>query len=332
VPTTSVATELFGGANGSAWPAAWTQVVATLTQQNGRGQLAPAAGAGAASVAVWNGPAGLTNTEITGDYAFPTAALDQSAIVGVRSNGIAGGTPGLPVTGYYLRFDPLTSAASLWRAESATVQTLLWSGTFAFSNNVPGYFRLRAENTTGGVVLSVKLWTGATEPVPWTTVLTDTDPAQQTGVGQPWIAQINGAGAGATVGSTNDLLLFSITPQQPGAQADELVLPQLAVNAPATPAAGTQTLYATAAGLRTKLPAGTDAVVYPLPSAGAPTIANFAFTTAGAIQTWTKPANAKWVEIICIGGGGGGGGGGPSGGGAGGAGGNGLVVVITYFA
>jgi hypothetical protein len=57
-----------------------------------------------------------------------------------------------------------------------------------------------------------------------------------------------------------------------------------------------------------------------------------AYTTAGTF-TWTKPANAKWVEVVMFGGGGGGGSGGRSGAGTGtgGGGGGGGSFVVSKF-
>jgi len=54
------------------------------------------------------------------------------------------------------------------------------------------------------------------------------------------------------------------------------------------------------------------------------------FTATGA-GTWTKPTNAKFVRVICIGGGGGGGG--PSSPGVvnAGAGGSGIVIIRYKF-
>lgn len=76
--------------------------------------------------------------------------------------------------------------------------------------------------------------------------------------------------------------------------------------------------YRNSSGVLTRIAAGTQNTVFTMGASSVPSWATPAsgaasadvqiFTSTG-VNTWTKPANAKWVEVIVIGAGGGGGGG-----------------------
>ena len=194
-PDPSLFTDLFRGANGSAWAAGWTTSVTsgTATQQSGTGQLAVTDVAGAFSRAQLTGLAARADSDTKFSYQFN--ATSAVAYLNVWARGSGGWQNSYrPRTGYGLEMRPQSGTIEVIENNNGTTSTLATVTGARQVNTTKQWLRLRVVGST----IQFKNWAdGQAEPAAWTSTITDTT---VTAAGQLHLSLVRG---GANVGAKN---------------------------------------------------------------------------------------------------------------------------------
>jgi chitodextrinase len=194
-PDPSLFTDLFGGANGSAWASGWTTSTTsgTATQQSGTGQLAIDDVAGAFSRAQLTGLAARADSDTTLSYRFN--ATSAVAYLNVWARGSGGWQNSYrPRSGYGLEMRPQSGTIEVIRNNNGTTTTLATVTGARQVNTAKQWLRLRVVGST----IQFKSWAdGQAEPAAWTSTVTDT---AVTAPGQLHLSFVRG---GANVGAKN---------------------------------------------------------------------------------------------------------------------------------
>jgi hypothetical protein len=185
--------DLFAGADGSAWGSAWTTTVASgsASLQSGAGRLALNDTTGAYSRALLSGLAARANSETLFSYQFNSATAVAYLSVFVRGSG-----------GWQNSYRPLNGYGLELRSQSGTVDVLRnVNGTTTTLGSVTGarqvstakqWVRLRVVGQT----IQLRTWVdGQAEPSTWNATFTD---AAVTAPGQLHVSVVRG---GANTGA-----------------------------------------------------------------------------------------------------------------------------------
>jgi chitodextrinase len=187
--------DLFGGANGSAWGSDWTTnaTSATATQQSGTGQLAITDVAGAFGRAQLTGVAARADSDTTLSYRFN--ATSAVAYLNVWARGSGGWQNAYrPRSGYGLEMRPQSGTIEVIENNNGTTTTLATITGARQVNTAKQWLRLRVVGST----IQFKSWAdGQAEPAAWRSTITDTT---VTAAGQLHLSFVRG---GSNVGAKN---------------------------------------------------------------------------------------------------------------------------------
>jgi hypothetical protein len=183
----------FDGADGAAWPAAWTTSTAaggTAALQGGAGRLAFGTASGSYARAQLTGLAARADADVTFSYQWRDAAA--KGYLGVTLRG-SGGWSGAyrPATGYGLELSSTSTSLVLRRTVNGTATDLQTVPNAQAIGSAEQWVRLRVVGST----IQVKTWLdGQAEPLAWRATLTDTS---VTAAGQVFLSYVRSSSATA---------------------------------------------------------------------------------------------------------------------------------------
>ena len=192
VVSSSLFTDAWPGANGSAWSSSWTTSATngTVNTQTNAGSLSFNNVSGAFARAQLTGVAARTNAEVLFSYRWSTTGATGYFSVNLRGSG--GWTNAYrPRSGYGLEFSSNSSTVTAMKAVNGTTTDL---GTVTATGQVTTakqWVRLRVVGTT----IQFKRWLDTqTEPTAWTATYTD---ASVTTAGQLFLSLARSSSATA---------------------------------------------------------------------------------------------------------------------------------------
>jgi chitodextrinase len=202
---TSLFSDTWPGANGSAWSSAWTTDASngTIDTQNGSGRLACNDVTGAFARAQLSGLAARTDSEVV--FSYQWNATGPSAYFSVNLRGSGGWLNAYrPRNGYGIELSSGSATATIYRASNGVTTSLA---------SVPGaqplttarqWIRVRVVGST----IQFKRWLdGQSEPAAWTATVTDTT---VTAPGQLFLAlSRSGSNVGSKGVSIDDLTVVN---------------------------------------------------------------------------------------------------------------------------
>ncbi|MFL6164067.1 MAG: Ig-like domain-containing protein [Jatrophihabitantaceae bacterium] len=164
--------ETWPGADGSAWPAAWTTSTGngTVDTQAGAGRLSIADVASSFGRAQLTGLANQSDTELLTSFSW--SANTAVSYLGVYLRGSGGWQNGYrPKNGYGLELQSNSGAVVVRKDVNGTVSTLATITGAQQLTTAKQWLRLRVSGST----IQFKIWTdGSTEPAAWASTSTDT--------------------------------------------------------------------------------------------------------------------------------------------------------------
>jgi hypothetical protein len=170
-PPPGLFTELFGGADGTAWPAAWTSssVSGSALQAGGAGNLAFNDVAGAYARTQLTGLAAVADTSTLLSYRW--GSIGPTGYFSVYTRGSGGWTNSYrPRSGYGLEFASNSGSVSVKRVVNGTATTVATITNANVVSTGKQWLRLRVVGTT----IQFKTWVdGQAEPATWRSTLTD---------------------------------------------------------------------------------------------------------------------------------------------------------------
>jgi large repetitive protein len=172
--------ETWPGADGSAWPAAWTSGTSngTVDTQSGAGRLANADVAGAWARSQLTGLANQSDTELLTSFQWSSNTAVSYLSVFTRGSG-GWQNAYRPKNGYGVELQSNSGTVVLQKDVNGTLTNLATVTGAQQVSTAKQWLRLRASGST----IQFKIWTdGTSEPVTWTATSTDTSitaPGQQ---------------------------------------------------------------------------------------------------------------------------------------------------------
>jgi hypothetical protein len=222
-----LASELWSGANGAAWPAQWTttgpQTIGATTGsvdiQSNRGRVATPSGDYAAnSWAYLSGMSAVVDAEATFDLTIGPSVPEAYFYVGFRAQA----APTSPTkftsnTGIGVEMGIGTQSwvnyVGVYKADGTGVDATMGVDVpFTYAFNTTYHCRLRVV----GSLVAFRIWTGSTEPTAWTTSVVQTD---VTAPGKFTIGSTSGGNVGSASLSFSNLQITdgaTATPSGPG--------------------------------------------------------------------------------------------------------------------
>jgi len=164
--------ETWPGADGSAWPAAWTASASngTVDTQSGAGRLANADVAGAYARAQLTGLSNQSDTELLTSFQWSSSGAVSYLSVYLRGSG-GWQNAYRPKNGYGLELQSNSGTVAIRKDVNGTVSTIATVSGAQQVSTAKQWLRLRVSGST----IQFKIWTdGSSEPTAWTTTSTDT--------------------------------------------------------------------------------------------------------------------------------------------------------------
>ncbi|HEU5271049.1 MAG TPA: Ig-like domain-containing protein, partial [Jatrophihabitans sp.] len=165
--------ETWPGADGSAWPAAWTTSNSngTVDTSSGAGRIANADVAGAWARAQLTGLANQSDTELLTSFQWSSTGAVSYLSVYLRGSG-GWQNAYRPKNGYGLELQSNSGTVVLQKDVNGTATNLATVTGAQQVSTAKQWLRLRVSGST----IQFKIWTdGSTEPTTWTATSTDTD-------------------------------------------------------------------------------------------------------------------------------------------------------------